>query len=127
MPTIPKAKFRLGERVIDKDGSRSGEVSFVGEYDAFIGGYRYKVQEDNGTRHYWNETSLSHAPKKSVAHTHTGEELAAMVMAYEALTPGEKRDHNTVVSRLAASLEKRGVFSPNAVRAARRWAEKKGL
>jgi hypothetical protein len=56
--TDPKPKFKLGDKVKDKDGSREGEVSFVGEYDAHIGGYRYKVKESNGTRHYWNETSM---------------------------------------------------------------------
>jgi hypothetical protein len=54
----PKPKFKLGDKVKDKDGSREGEVSFVGEYDAHIGGYRYKVKESNGKRQNWNEDSM---------------------------------------------------------------------
>jgi hypothetical protein len=54
----PKPKFKLGDKVKDKDGSREGVVSFVGEYDSYIKGYRYKVKEPSGKRQYWNETSM---------------------------------------------------------------------
>ena len=55
----PKPKFKIGDRVVDEDGVRRGRVEHVGEYDAYLGGYRYKVQEDGGPRHFWNETSMA--------------------------------------------------------------------
>ena len=61
----PRPKFQLGDYVVDVDGSRRGEVSFVGEYDPYIGGYRYKVLEQNGRRHFWNEKSMRKFPKSA--------------------------------------------------------------
>ena len=55
---IPRPKFKLGDMVEDVDGSRRGEVSYVGSYDSYLGGYQYKVLEASGRRHYWNETSM---------------------------------------------------------------------
>jgi hypothetical protein len=57
-PGDPKPKFKIGDKVKDKDGSRSGVVGFVGEYDKDLGGYRYKVKEADGKRHNWNETLM---------------------------------------------------------------------
>lgn len=54
----PRPKFKIGDMVEDVDGTREGEVDFVGSYDAFLGGYQYKVLEADGTRNYWNETSM---------------------------------------------------------------------
>jgi hypothetical protein len=59
-PGDPPPKFRIGDRVQRDDGSSSGTVSFIGGYDPFIGGYRYKVQQDGGGRIYWNESSTRH-------------------------------------------------------------------
>jgi hypothetical protein len=60
--TMPARKFELGDYVIDKDGSREGVVSYVGDYDDYIGGYRYKVKEPDGTRKYWSETTMRLKP-----------------------------------------------------------------
>ncbi len=65
--TWPKPKFKLGDRVKDKDGSREGKVSFVGEYDDYKGQYSYKVTEKGGKRHYWNENSMIKAEKSNPA------------------------------------------------------------
>jgi hypothetical protein len=60
----PKPKFRIGDRVRQVDTGNTGKVSFIGEYDALIGGYRYKVQVNDaehprqGGRWYWNETNM---------------------------------------------------------------------
>ena len=54
----PEPRFRLGDQVRDVDGSRQGTVSFVGQYDELIGGYRYRVLEADGTRKFWNETNM---------------------------------------------------------------------
>lgn len=59
-PGDPAPKFRIGERVVRDDGSMAGMVSFIGDYDPYIGGYRYKVQQDDGGRIYWNESSTRH-------------------------------------------------------------------
>lgn len=53
-----KPKFKVGDRV-RIHGESPGVVSYVGEYDSYIGQYRYKVQEPGGTRLTWNENSLS--------------------------------------------------------------------
>lgn len=50
-------QFKAGDRVVRDDGSARGEVAIVGNYDEVIGGYRYKVQQDDGARIYWNESS----------------------------------------------------------------------
>lgn len=63
----PKPKFKLGDKVKDKDGSREGEVSFVGQYDEYINQYRYKVKEKSGKRHTWNEGSMIKAEKSNPA------------------------------------------------------------
>lgn len=54
----PKPKFKVGDVVCDRTGERSGIVSFAGEYDSYLGGYRYRVLELDGRRHYWNESSM---------------------------------------------------------------------
>ena len=54
----PKPKFKVGDVVCDRTGERTGIVSFNGEYDSYLGGYRYRVLEVDGRRHYWNETSM---------------------------------------------------------------------
>jgi len=54
----PKPRFKVGDFVYDRDGTRSGIVSFTGEYDSYLGGYRYRVLELDGKRHYWNESSM---------------------------------------------------------------------
>ena len=54
----PKPKFKVGDLVRDRDGSRNGIVAFNGEYDSYLGGYRYRVLELDGRRHYWNESSM---------------------------------------------------------------------
>jgi len=51
-------RFKAGDRVERDDGSARGEVAIVGNYDETIGGYRYKVQQDDGARIYWNESSM---------------------------------------------------------------------
>jgi hypothetical protein len=60
---MPKQKFELGDHVEDIETGDTGIVSFRGEYDALIGGYRYKVQMDHphpimGGRITWNETKM---------------------------------------------------------------------
>lgn len=58
-PGDPKPKFKYGDYVRQADNPNMvGEISFIGSYDAFIGGYRYKVLEPNGTRNFWNEGSM---------------------------------------------------------------------
>jgi hypothetical protein len=54
----PRPKFKVGDRVKDKEVSRTGVVVHVHSYDDVIGGYRYKVQEADGTRLYWNEPTM---------------------------------------------------------------------
>jgi hypothetical protein len=55
----PKPKFKVGDFVSDRDDStRNGLVAFNGEYDSYLGGYRYRVLELDGRRHYWNESSM---------------------------------------------------------------------
>jgi len=58
----PKPKFKLGDRVHWMDGRKvldTGEVSFVGDYDAYLGQYRYRLKSDNGiSRRFTNESSL---------------------------------------------------------------------
>jgi hypothetical protein len=54
-----KPKFKVGDFVSDRDDStRNGLVAFNGEYDSYLGGYRYRVLELDGRRHYWNESSM---------------------------------------------------------------------
>ena len=55
----PKPKFKVGDFVSDRnDSTRNGLVAFNGEYDSYLGGYRYRVLELDGRRHYWNESSM---------------------------------------------------------------------
>lgn len=58
----PKPKFKIGYWVEDIDGSgigtRPGRVEFIGSYDDYMGGYRYKVREPDGKVLYRNEPSL---------------------------------------------------------------------
>jgi len=55
----PEPKFRIGDLVERIDNPKShGKVSFIGQYDEVIGGYRYKVLESSGSRIYWNEGSM---------------------------------------------------------------------
>jgi hypothetical protein len=57
----PKPKFRYNDIVSWASGSlgrRRGKISFIGSYDDYIKGYRYKVLEPDGTRLYHNEGSL---------------------------------------------------------------------
>lgn len=56
--TYKKPKFKIGDKVQDKGGLRTGVVGHVGAYDEFLGGYRYKVQEPGGPRNNWNEKSM---------------------------------------------------------------------
>lgn len=60
---IPDPKFRLGDIVSRDIGNpvyrrQRGEVSFIGDYDDYLGQYRYKVLDDNGSRTFWNENSM---------------------------------------------------------------------
>lgn len=55
----PRPKFTYGDFVKHKDvPTMRGTVSFIGEYDEFLGGYRYKVEEPSGRRVTWNESSM---------------------------------------------------------------------
>ena len=66
--TSVRPKFKLGDMVVYADDPiRGGEVSFIGEYDDHLGGYRYKVLEADGTRHWWNETTMKKAKKAKKA------------------------------------------------------------
>lgn len=59
-------KFKIGQWVVDADdGGRLGQVEFIGGYDDFIGGYRYKVRELNGPTVYRNGPNLKRARKPS--------------------------------------------------------------
>jgi hypothetical protein len=61
----PAPKFKLGQRVCRIDNHKwHGKVSFIGNYDDVIGGYRYKIQEPDGTRLWWNEMSMRRVPRK---------------------------------------------------------------
>ena len=60
-PTHPKPLYGIGDRVRVRGTIIRGKVSYVGEYDAFIGQYRYKVTSDSGNRATWNENSLLRA------------------------------------------------------------------
>lgn len=51
-------RFSYGDWVEDLDGERPGEVVFVGDYDDYIDGYRYKVREPDGTVLWRNEPNL---------------------------------------------------------------------
>jgi hypothetical protein len=53
----PEPKFRIGDVVTIADRGK-GTVSFVGQYDAYIGQYRYKVATPDGNRLTYNENSL---------------------------------------------------------------------
>lgn len=64
---VPGPMFRVGDRVERDDGSERGEIAIVGNYDETIGGYRYKVQQDDGARIYWNESST-----RPVGHSRNG-------------------------------------------------------
>jgi hypothetical protein len=66
----PKPKFRIGQKVVNKswkaDGlpGATGTISHVGEYDPYLGCYRYKVTRRGfDKRITWNETSLRAAPR----------------------------------------------------------------
>ena len=62
-------KFKIGERVKIMDGGKvidSGVVSFVGQYDDYLGEYRYKVQTATGRKN-WNESSLARFAKSTNA------------------------------------------------------------
>lgn len=54
----PEPRFKVGDHVERDDGSMTGVVTYIGQYDELIGGYRYKVQEPSGVRLFWNETSM---------------------------------------------------------------------
>jgi hypothetical protein len=58
----PKPKFRMGAAVT-VDG-RPGEISYIGGYDEFIDGYRYKVKFADGSRIFHNEASIRRAGGK---------------------------------------------------------------
>lgn len=56
--TEPPPKFKVGDTVKDTEVSRMGIVVHVAGYDDLLHGYRYKVQESDGTRLYWNEPKM---------------------------------------------------------------------
>lgn len=89
----PQPKFKLGDKVKDKDGSREGEVSFVGEYDDHLGGYRYKVVEKDGTRKNWNETSMIKARRRVHAAPGYTRTVGVGKFDYEGAEAGVKITH----------------------------------
>lgn len=79
------SKFKLGDVVSDVDGSRRGVVSFIGAYDDHLGQHRYKVKEEGGKRHYWNESSMVLVGRKmTLAQARAKLRPAGMVLRKEA-------------------------------------------
>jgi hypothetical protein len=68
----PKPKFELGDQVRDIDTGATGKVSFIGQYDSLIGGWRYRVLEPDGTRKYWNETRMELVGGEGMSRNHKG-------------------------------------------------------
>jgi hypothetical protein len=67
-PGDPKPKFRLGDKVLSTLNPKMlGEVSFIADYDEWLGQYRYKVLEPNGTRHHWNEGNMKKISEREYA------------------------------------------------------------
>lgn len=55
----PKPKFQLGDYVRDKESRGwEGVVSYIGDYDQALRGFRYKVTQQDGVRTTWNERSM---------------------------------------------------------------------
>lgn len=55
--TREEPKFALGDRVERDDGSARGEVSHGPQWDE-LAGWKWKVAQDGGPRHWWNESSM---------------------------------------------------------------------
>ncbi len=70
----PRPKFKLGDWVKSRSTGHEGEVSFIGEYDDFLGLYRYKVLEPSGRRNYWNEADMKNWDKDDIARASWKEE-----------------------------------------------------
>lgn len=67
----PSPKFKIGQYVEDIEAhngnTRPGRVMFTGSYDDLIGGYRYKVQTQDGHVLYRDEPSLRRIRKPAWA------------------------------------------------------------
>lgn len=51
---IPKARFKVGDKVRDLDADRRGIIGVVGSYDDYQGLYKYRVMQSDGSYIWWD-------------------------------------------------------------------------
>jgi hypothetical protein len=77
---VPKPEFKLGDKVNIMGTGWNGTISFIGEYDNYVGSYRYKVLETNGTRKWWHGSAL-----QLIGKTQKNPEMSKLNLAENAL------------------------------------------
>lgn len=111
----PTPRFSAGDRVTRDDGSASGEIAIVGSYDESLGCYRYKVQQDNGSRIWWNESStrpeIARNGRATVSDPAAVRELSLYIENEYSLIGAPNSMGKSIDANLRRKLE-RGTYDP---------------
>lgn len=112
--TSARPKFDLGDRIVYTEDPRfTGTVDFIGPYDSDLGGYRYKVLEADGTRKWWNETTMKRArgrnntkaPRSSNPHRLTPRDMEWVNFILQDVAQSEGTDDYEITEELGEQLD----------------------